>query len=129
VTAGRPAIVQDGPDVLLAVRVQPGTSRNQLVVAGTQPIGLGAQPIRLGTQRFPRGARGEDPGRYRITLRLTAPPVEGAANAACRAFLAHLLGIAQSRILILRGETSRNKLLRIRDADAASILARLQSRK
>jgi uncharacterized protein YggU (UPF0235/DUF167 family) len=53
--------------------------------------------------------------------------VEGAANTACRAFLADLLGIAQSRILIVRGETSRNKLLRIRDADAASILVRLRS--
>lgn len=62
-----------------------------------------------------------------ITLRVTASPVEGAANAACRAFLADLLGIAQSRILIVLGETSRNKLLRVRDADALSVLARLQS--
>jgi uncharacterized protein YggU (UPF0235/DUF167 family) len=106
VTAGRPPIVQDGPDVLLAVRVHPRASRNQLV------------------------ATAGGPGRHDpeiITIRLTAPPAEGAANAACRAFLADLLGIAQSRILIVLGETSRNKLLRVRDADAASILARLRS--
>jgi uncharacterized protein YggU (UPF0235/DUF167 family) len=120
VTADRPAIVQDGPDVLLTVRVQPRASRNQLVVAGTQPIGLGAQPGAPGT-------RDEGLGPDSITLRVTSPPAEGAANAACRAFLADLLGIAQSRILIVRGETSRNKLLRVRDADAASILARLRS--
>jgi len=120
VTAGRPAIVQDGPDVLLAVRVQPRASRNQLVVAGTQPIGLGAQPGGPGT-------RDEGLGPGSITLRVTSPPSEGAANAACRAFLADLLGIAQSRILIVRGEASRNKLLRIRNADAASILVRLRS--
>ena len=121
-TAARPVIVQDGSDVLLALRVQPHASRNQLVVAGIQPRGPG-------TTRDALGARGEDPRPDSITLRVTAPPVEGAANAACRAFLADLLGIAQSRILIVRGETSRHKLLRVRDADAASILARLRSTK
>ncbi|MBI4735862.1 MAG: DUF167 domain-containing protein [candidate division NC10 bacterium] len=64
---GRPAISQDGPDVLLAVRVQPRAPRNQLVMAGER-------------------SRGPVP--ETITVRLTAPPVEGAANAACRAFLA-----------------------------------------
>ena len=58
----------------------------------------------------------------RITLRLTAPPVDGAANAACRAFLAERLDVAKSRLTILRGETARAKLIRIRDADAAEIL-------
>ncbi|MBI4842119.1 MAG: DUF167 domain-containing protein [candidate division NC10 bacterium] len=105
---GRPAISQDGPDVLLAVRVQPRAPRNQLVMAGER-------------------SRGPVP--QTITVRLTAPPVEGAANAACRASLADLLGIAPSRITLVRGEAARRKLLRIRDADAAAILARLQSSK
>jgi uncharacterized protein (TIGR00251 family) len=103
--AGRPVIRQDGPDVLLAVRIQPRASRNQVVVVGTRPDG--GSPDSL-------------------TIRLTAPPVEGAANAACRAFLADVLGIPQSLILVARGETSRHKLLRIRDADVASVFARLQ---
>lgn len=104
-TAGRPAIAQDGPDVLVAVRVQPRASRNQLVV---------------GEHRSPDSI---------ITIRVTAPPAEGAANAACRAFLADVLGMAQSRIVIARGRTARQKLLRIRDAEVASILARLTSPK
>ncbi|MBI4572963.1 MAG: DUF167 domain-containing protein [candidate division NC10 bacterium] len=104
-TGGRVPVVQDGPDVLLAVRVQPRASRNQLVIAGTRPGG-GSPDC--------------------LTIRLTAPPVEGAANAACRAFLADILGIPQSRILVDRGETSRHKLLRLRNADAASVIARLQ---
>ena len=112
---GRPAISQDGPDVLLAVRVQPRASRNHLVMAGTQRKELGAQS--------------GEPGPETITVRLTAPPVEGAANAACRAFFADLLGIAPSRIILVRGEAARHKLLRVRDADAATILARLQSSK
>ncbi len=121
-TASRPAIIQDGTDVLVAVRVQPRASRNQLVIAGTQPIGLGAQPIAL-------GARGEELGPDSITIRVTAPAAEGAANAACRAFLADLLGIAPSRIIIARGGTARKKLLCIRDADVATVLARLKSPK
>jgi uncharacterized protein YggU (UPF0235/DUF167 family) len=111
--AGSPSIVQDGPDVLLSVRVQPRASRNQLVMAGTQLSVPGARPEGRGPQN--------------ITIRLTAPPVEGAANAACRAFLADLLNLPQSRIVLARGETSRQKLLRIRDADVASVMARLQS--
>ncbi|MBI2000563.1 MAG: DUF167 domain-containing protein [candidate division NC10 bacterium] len=102
---GRPAISQDGPDVLLAVRVQPRAPRNQLVMAG---------------------ARSRGPGPETITVRLTAPPVEGAANAACRAYLGDLLGIAPSRITLVRGEAARRKLLRIRDADAATVLACLK---
>lgn len=104
-TVGRAAILQDGPDVILTVRVQPRASRNQVVVAASRP---------------------SEHGPDLITLRVTAPPVEGAANAACRAFLAELLGIAQSRVLIIRGERFRHKLMRIRDADAASVIARLQ---
>ena len=105
-TAGRPAIVQDGPDVLLAVRVRPRASRNQVVISISHPDAL-------------------DPDS--ISLRLTAPPVEGAANAACRAFLADVLGTAQSRIVIVRGQTARNKLLRIRGAEVAAVIARLTS--
>jgi uncharacterized protein YggU (UPF0235/DUF167 family) len=128
--------MQDGTDVLVAVRVQPCASRNQLVIAGTQPIGLGAQPAGPGAQRFTLsaqrdapGALGEELGPDSITIRVTAPAVEGAANAACRAFLAHLLGIAPSRIIIARGGKARNKLLRIRDADVVKLLARLTSQK
>jgi hypothetical protein len=105
-TTARPAVVQDGPDVLMAVRVQPRASRNQLVVVGAERRQSGPQSI---------------------TIRLTALPAAGAANAACCAFLAELLGLPKSRIALARGETARHKLLRIRDADAAAVIARLQS--
>jgi len=108
VTTARPAIVQDGSDVLLAVRVQPRASRNQIVA----------------TSGASRHRNTES-----ISIFLTTPPVEGAANAACRAYLADLLGIAKNRILIIQGERSRNKLLRVRNAEVASVLARLTPRK
>jgi len=95
-----PVVRQDGADVLLTVHVQPRASHNQLVP--------------------------ELPDR--ITLRLTAPPVEGAANAACCAFLAMWLGLPKSRILVLRGETARRKVVRIRGVEVPLVVARLQSR-
>ena len=94
-----PVVRQDGPDVVLTVHVQPRASRNQLVFQGAD----------------------------RIALRLTAPPVEGAANAACCALLADLLDLPKSRVTILRGETSRRKQVRIQVASAADILTRLQA--
>jgi len=47
-----------------------------------------------------------------LVVRLTAPPVGGAANKLLRRFLARQLGIRPSDIEIVRGETSRDKLLR-----------------
>lgn len=44
-----------------------------------------------------------------LRLRVTAAPVEGAANAAVIAVLAKQLGIAKSRVRIIAGETSRRK--------------------
>jgi uncharacterized protein YggU (UPF0235/DUF167 family) len=64
----------------------------------------------------------------RITVQVTAPPVEGAANDACCALVADCLDLPKSRLSILRGETGRQKLIRIRNADAARVLTRLQSR-
>ncbi len=101
-----PPVVQDGPDVLLTVRVQPRASRNQLTIGSPYPQGRGPA---------------------RITIRLTAPPVEGAANEACRNFLSDLLRLPKSRIILTRGESGRHKWLRIRNADAATVLASLQS--
>lgn len=48
-----------------------------------------------------------------LKLQLTAPPVDGAANEACRAFLAKQFGVAKASIRLLSGETSRHKRLRI----------------
>jgi uncharacterized protein (TIGR00251 family) len=92
------AVIQDGPDVLLAVRVQPRAPRNQLRVEKDSP---------------------------QITVRLTAPPVEGAANAACRHFLAEVLDLAPSRVLLVRGERARHKLFRLRNVDADQVRRRL----
>jgi len=45
----------------------------------------------------------------RLHLRTTAPPADGKANKAVIKILARQLGIAPSRIRLLRGATHRNK--------------------
>jgi len=54
---------------------------------------------------------GEAEGMVRVAL--TAPPVEGAANVALVAFLAKSLGVSKSRVALVRGETSREKTVKV----------------
>lgn len=58
-----------------------------------------------------------------LKISLTAPPVDGKANAALIAFLAGRLGIAQSSIAITSGYTSRQKTLEIQNRSAAELAA------
>ncbi|NLC70647.1 MAG: YggU family protein [Desulfuromonadaceae bacterium] len=83
--------------VSLHIRVQPRASRNEII-----------------------GPQGDE-----LRIRLTSPPVEGAANQACREFFAALLGIAKNRITIAQGEKSRHKRLLIRTQDLDAIRGKL----
>jgi uncharacterized protein (TIGR00251 family) len=58
----------------------------------------------------------------RLKVQLTAPPVDGAANDALRAFLAKQLGVAKGQVEIVRGETGRKKTLRVAGVVAAQLL-------
>jgi uncharacterized protein len=48
-----------------------------------------------------------------IKIKLRAPAVEGKANAALRSFLAEELKIPERNIALVRGQKSRDKLIRI----------------
>lgn len=48
-----------------------------------------------------------------LKIRLKAAPVEGKANAELVKFLAKKYGVSQSRVEILKGLTSKEKLVRI----------------
>src|SRR5687767_6435553 len=60
-------------------------------------------------------------GRTALAVRLTAPPVEGAANRALIAFLAGTLGLPQSAIAIVAGDRSRLKTVAIAGVDVARL--------
>jgi uncharacterized protein len=61
-----------------------------------------------------------------VKVRLAAPPVDGAANAALVEFVAERLGIAKSRVRVVGGISSRRKVLEIDGVDAATVAAALQ---
>lgn len=79
----RPGVSLTPEGIVLAVRLQPRASRTAVV-----------------------GWQGDE-----LKLRVTAPPVEGAANQLLCDYLAKLLGIAKSRVRLQSGETSRHKRL------------------
>lgn len=62
--------------------------------------------------RASRNALGEVLG-DRFKLYLTAPPVDGQANAAVIAFLAKAFGVPKNQVVIRRGETGRDKEVHI----------------
>lgn len=53
-----------------------------------------------------------------LRVRVTAAPEGGEANRAVTALLAEALGVAPSRIALVRGATSRDKLFRIERGQA-----------
>ncbi len=48
-----------------------------------------------------------------LKIRLTAPPVDGAANKLCIKYLSKITGISKSAFEIASGQTSRTKQIRI----------------
>ena len=49
-----------------------------------------------------------------LKIRLTAPPVDNAANKMCVQFLAKCLGVSKSSLEIVSGHTGRNKQILLR---------------
>jgi uncharacterized protein len=81
--------------VTLAVKVQPRASENRIV-----------------------DASGEE-----LRVRVTAPPVDSAANEALVRFLAKVLQCPRNNVELLRGNTSRRKVLKIHGLSPEMILA------
>jgi uncharacterized protein (TIGR00251 family) len=71
----------------------------------------------------PRARRDEVVGEREgaVVIRVTAPPVDGKANAALCAFVARAAGIAPSRVSVVRGQTARDKVLRIEGAEEMAL--------
>jgi uncharacterized protein len=87
-----------------------------------------APPSTLLTVRLtPRAARerlapGPDGG---LVARVTAPPVDGAANDALCRLVAKAAGVAPSRVRVVRGQRAREKVVRVDGVDEATVRARI----
>ena len=84
--------------------------------------------MRLAVRLTPRGGReaidgwaADGEGRPYLKVRVAAPPVEGAANAALIAFLAKTLGLPRSALSIASGAGARLKLIDIEGCDPLSL--------
>lgn len=84
--------------VYLRVKLQPRASRNEIGEA-------------LGTE---------------LRVRVTAPPVDAAANEALLRFLAAQLECPRGAVQLVRGQTSRHKVLFLRDLKVEDVAARLE---
>jgi len=71
--------------------------------------------IRFPVHVQPRASRTEIAGLHgeAIKVRLTAPPVDGAANAALVDFLAEVLCVTRAAVRIVAGEQSRSKVVEV----------------
>jgi uncharacterized protein (TIGR00251 family) len=89
---------RDG-SALVAVRVQPRSGRNQIA-----------------------GERGG-----RLLVRIAAAPVEGQANRALCKLLAKAAGVARGRVEVVRGGSTRDKLVQIEGIGAKELAGLLPS--
>ena len=62
-----------------------------------------------------------------LKLAVTAPPIDGRANAACIEFFANLLAVPQSSVTIASGETSRRKVIRVAGLSADKVRGKLEA--
>ncbi len=83
--SNRPKDKIEAESATLSVRIQPRASKNEVTL--------------------------REGGGFKI--RLTAPPVDGAANEALLRFLADTFSVAKSQVGIVSGHTSRDKIVRI----------------
>jgi uncharacterized protein YggU (UPF0235/DUF167 family) len=58
-------------------------------------------------------------------VRVSAPPVDGKANAELCSLVAELAGVPRSRVSIVRGLSSRDKVVRVEGVDARELRAAL----
>ena len=77
----------------------------------------------------PRAARDRLVGLHddRLKVQLTAPPIDGKANAALVRFLAKALGVPRSAVRVAKGLTSRRKLVEIEGVTVAELVGLLEA--
>ena len=94
-----PPYLRDQPDgALMCIKLQPRASRNEIGEA-------------LGSE---------------LRIKVTAPPVDAAANEALLRLLAESLGCPRNRLELVKGQTSRHKTIKLYGFTAADVAAKLE---
>ncbi|HEY1273477.1 MAG TPA: DUF167 domain-containing protein [Thermoleophilaceae bacterium] len=78
---------------------------------------------RVAVRAQPRARRDEIAGERdgAVLVRVTAPPVEGKANDAVRKLIAKRLGVAPTLVSVVRGGSSRDKVIEVAGMDDAEL--------
>ena len=87
-----------GNDIIIKVKIVPSSSKNKII------------------------------GAYNDALKISiaAPPVEGKANKKCIAYLAKYFDVVKSKIEIISGKHSKNKLIKIYDISQKKFLDKIE---
>jgi uncharacterized protein len=64
-----------------------------------------------------------------LRVRISAPPVDAAANEALVRFIAEVLGCPRGKVELVRGNTSRHKILKVYGVSAEAVLSALSRSK
>jgi len=86
--------------------------------------------VKLDVRLQPRGGRDGIVGWRddRLLVRVSAPPVDGRANAALRKLLAAELRVPKGRVAVVHGATSRDKVVAVDGLTREQLLAALPPR-
>ena len=76
------------------------------------------------TPRAPRDEIGEALGNE-LRVKVTAPPVDAAANEALIRLLAETFGCPRSKVQIVRGRTARHKLVKLGGVSPGTVLEKI----
>ena len=89
------------------------------------PIRALADGVAVDVLVSPRAARARFGPRHgdRIKLAVTAPPVDGEANAAVIELIARALGVGRAAVEVVAGHASRRKTVAVRGIDLARVAA------
>ncbi len=87
-----------GRDIVIKVKIIPGSSKNKII-----------------------GAYNDS-----LKINITSPPVEGEANKKCIAYLAKCFDVAKSKLEIVSGKNSKNKLIKIYDFSQKEFLNKIE---
>ena len=86
------------------------------------------QGVTLDSSVYCRASRDEidaTPETVQLKVRVTAPPVDSAANKAPLKFIAKSLDVSPRTVTLVRSDKNRSKALLITDTNAASVLSRI----
>ncbi|HEY0455035.1 MAG TPA: DUF167 domain-containing protein [Verrucomicrobiae bacterium] len=90
---------KQGDGICISIKAQPRASRNE----------IGAS---LGNE---------------LKIKITAPPVDSAANDALLRYLAEVLGCGRGDLQLIRGQTSRHKQVLISNLSAEEIVTKIEA--